>query len=183
MWPLVLFLHGVEERGTDIELVKTHGPPKLVAQGRDFPFVLVSPQCPDDRWWDTMLLRALIDEIEETYRIDPDRIYVTGLSMGGYATWRLATEQPARFAAIVPVCGGGTEGEICVIRSLPVWAFHGAKDPVVPLSESQKLVNALKACGGNARLTIYPDAGHDAWTVTYNNAEMYDWLLQQRRGR
>lgn len=179
-YPLVLFLHGAGERGDDIELVKRNGPPKLVEEGKEFPFILVSPQCPANTRWNyqTLSLIALLDELESKYRIDKNRIYVTGLSMGGQGTWSLALNQPERFAAIAPVCGWTDSWEVCKISHIPTWVFHGAKDDVVPVSESQQMVDALKNCGAEeVRLTIYPEANHDAWTETYNNPELYNWLL------
>jgi len=180
-WPLMVFLHGAGERGSDLEKVKTHGPPKLVAQGKVFPFILVSPQCPEGQWWDTDMLDALLDTVLAKYRVDPDRVYLTGLSMGGFATWAWAAAHPERFAAIAPICGGGDPFLAWRLKSLPVWAFHGAKDPVVPVKMTTDMVDALKAVGGDVRVTIYPDAGHDAWTDTYNNQELYDWFLQHHR--
>ncbi|HTO94351.1 MAG TPA: PHB depolymerase family esterase, partial [Bacteroidota bacterium] len=106
-WPLVLFLHGAGERGTRVELVKRHGPPKLAAAGRQFPFILVSPQCPEDEYWSVPVLKALLDRILATYRVDRSRIYLTGLSMGGNGTWRMAMAYPDLFAAIAPICGWG----------------------------------------------------------------------------
>ncbi len=182
-WPLMLFLHGAGERGDDLERVKVHGPPKLVDQGKSLPFLIVSPQAPEDHWWSTDYLVALLDAVEKAYHVDPDRIYVTGLSMGGFGTWDLAVAQPDRFAAIAPICGGGDPEAVCAIRHVPVWVFHGAKDTVVPISRSEEMVEALKACGGQVRFTVYPEAGHDAWTVTYDNPEFYAWLLSQRRTR
>lgn len=179
-YPLVLFLHGAGERGNDIELVKRNGPPKLIEEGKNFPFILVSPQCPEQTRWNyqTQSLIALLDEIESKYRVDKNRIYVTGLSMGGQGTWSLALTQPNRFAAIAPICGWTDTWEVCKINHLPVWVFHGAKDNVVPVSESQQMFDALKQCGAeNIKLTIYPEANHDAWTETYNNPELYNWLL------
>jgi predicted peptidase len=183
VWPLVLFLHGAGERGSDIERVKIHGPAGLIEKGKAFPFILVSPQCPDDQVWDPYVLDALLDEVIAGYKVDPDRVYCTGLSMGGYGTWAMAMAYPRRFAAIVPICGGGCLQQLLVprIRHLPVWCFHGAKDSVVPLSESQILVDQLKECGGDVRFTLYPDAGHDAWTQTYDDPEVYAWLLAHRR--
>ncbi len=113
--------------------------------------------------------------------MDTERIYLTGLSMGGYGTWALAAKYPERFAAIVPICGGGKRFMARSLKDIPVWAFHGAKDNVVPLKESVKMVNAVKALGGNARLTVYPDAGHDSWTETYRNKELYSWFLGHRK--
>lgn len=179
-YPLVLFLHGAGERGNEIELVKRNGPPKLIEEGKNFPFILVSPQCPEQTRWNyqTQSLIALLDEIESKYHVDKNRIYVTGLSMGGQGTWSLALTQPNRFAAIAPICGWTDTWEVCKINHLPVWVFHGAKDNVVPVSESQQMFDALKQCGAeNIKLTIYPEANHDAWTETYNNPELYNWLL------
>jgi len=180
-WPLLLFLHGAGERGSDLELVKIHGPPKLIEAGKQFPFVVISPQCPLESGWVPLALEALIESIRRKYRIDSERIYVTGLSLGGYATWELALRHPERYAAIIPICGAGDPSRADRLRELPVWAFHGAKDDVVPLSGSQDMIAAIKAAGGNPRFTIYPQAGHDSWTETYANDEIYSWLLQQRR--
>lgn len=180
-WPLLLYLHGAGERGGDFELVKKHGPPKLIAAGRQFPFVVVAPQCPKEITWDIEMLVMLLDEVTATQPIDERRIYVTGLSMGGYGTWLLALHQPYRFAAIAPICGGGFPFLVDRIKHLPVWAFHGAKDDIVPLSESERMVTALQRAGADARLTVYPDAQHDAWTQTYENSELYDWLLSHQR--
>jgi predicted peptidase len=181
-WPLVLFLHGAGESGKDLDKVKVHGPPKLVARGKQFPFILVSPQSPKFGW-DVDALKALLDEIKEKHRVDPDRIYVTGLSMGGFGTWALAAAYPKEIAAIAPICGGGEPIWARRIKNIPAWVFHGGKDPVVPVERSKVMVNALKKAGGTVRLTIYPEAGHDSWTETYNNPELYTWLLEQRRER
>jgi len=189
-WPLMLFLHGAGERGDNIWKVATHGPPKNVAQNPDFPFILVSPQCPDGEIWSADILLGLLDEVTVGFKVDTNRVYLTGLSMGGYGTWDLGLSHPERFAAIVPICGGGELITILLangqkgqaLKSLGVWAFHGAKDPIVPLDESQRMVNILKKNGAqDVRLTVYPEAGHDAWTETYNNPELYQWLLNHER--
>ena len=180
-WPLLLFLHGAGERGDDLDLVKVHGPPKLIEQGKDFPFIVVSPQCPKGRRWEPTALIALLDEIEKDYSVDSDRIYVTGLSMGGFGSWALASFAPERIAAIAPICGGGETYWARRLTKIPVWAFHGGKDRVVPMERSKVMVEAVKKSGGDAKLTIYPDAGHDSWTETYNNAKLYEWLLEQHR--
>ena len=159
-WPLMLFLHGSGERGDNLDLVKQHGPPKLIEAGKQFPFIVVSPQCPNHHSWEPFELAALLDEIGEKYKVDQDRIYVTGLSMGGFGTWALAGYQPNRFAALVPICGGGDPARVKRIAHIPVWAFHGGKDPAVPLALAQKMVDALKKCGGNVKFTVYPEAGH-----------------------
>jgi predicted peptidase len=178
-FPLVLFLHGAGERGKDLEKVKVHGLPRLVNEGKDFPFIVVSPQCPDLMLWNTDVLSSLIDEIEANYKVDKNRIYVTGLSMGGHGTWSLALAQPDRFAAIAPVCGWADTTKANTISHLPIWVFHGAKDAVVPVKSSEDMVSALKNFGSDVKLTIYPEANHDSWTETYNNEELYKWLLEQ----
>ncbi len=180
-WPVLLFLHGSGERGDNLDLVKKHGPPKLIEAGKPFPFIVVSPQCPKGQSWEPFKLIALLDEIAEKYKVDQDRIYVTGLSMGGFGTWALASHAPNRFAAIVPICGGGDPSRAKRIADIPAWVFHGGKDPAVPLENSQKMVEALKKNGGNPKFTVYLEAGHDSWTQAYNTAELYEWLLQQKR--
>ena len=180
-WPLLVFLHGSGERGDDLELVKTHGPPKLIAEGKEFPFIVVSPQCPKDRTWEPIELNALLDDLTKSYKVDPDRICITGLSMGGFGTWELAAFAPSRLAAIAPICGGGELHWTKKFKDLPTWAFHGAKDMGVPVERSQKMIDAMIKHGGTPKLTIYPEAEHDSWTETYNNPEFYDWLLAQKR--
>jgi len=178
-YPLVLFLHGAGERGTDIEKVKIHGLPKLINEGKDFPFIVVSPQCPENIFWNVDILSALLDEIEANYRVDKNKIYITGLSMGGNGTWSLALANPNRFAAIAPVCGWSVPSVACTIKHLPIWVFHGAKDVVVPVSSSEIMVERLKSCGSDVKFTVYPEANHDSWTETYNNEELYKWMLEQ----
>lgn len=180
-WPLILFLHGGGERGDDIERVKVHGPPKIVTQRPDFPFIVVAPQVETDMVWSTAKLDALLEEVVEKYGVDPDRIYLTGLSMGGYGVWHLAMEYPHRFAAMAPISGGATPSGMCALKHLPIWVFHGAKDDVIKLDRSAELVERLERCNGNVKLTVYEDAGHDAWTRTYENPELYEWFLQHRR--
>jgi predicted peptidase len=199
-WPLLLFLHGAGERGTDVALVAKHGPPKLLAGGagvtaaeqaaarvlRD-QFIVVSPQCPAGEVWDDDALLALLDKVLAELRVDRTRVYLSGLSMGGYGTWSLALKHPERFAAAVPVCGGGRLLEILISRGmrrealqrLPVWAFHGAQDPTVPPAESERMIDALRRIGAKeVQLTVYPEARHDSWTETYANVEVYTWLLR-----
>jgi predicted peptidase len=113
--------------------------------------------------------------------VDEDRIYLTGLSMGGYATWAWATLQPGRFAAIAPIAGGWAPEDACKLKELPIWAFHGAKDSVVPVGPHQQMIDAINACGGDAKFTVYPDADHDSWTATYANPELFEWFLRHRR--
>lgn len=180
-WPLVLFLHGAGERGDNLELVKRHGPPKLIGEGKAFPFIVVSPQCPKDGWWEPIELTALLDQVVKNHNVDEDRVYVTGLSMGGFGTWRLAAFTPQRFAAIAPICGSGEPYLARRFPHLPTWAFHGAKDKTVPLIRSQLMIDAMKEHGGQPKLTVYPEAAHDSWTETYNNPLFFEWLLLQKR--
>lgn len=182
-WPLILYLHGVGERGNKLNVLKKHGIPKIVENHNDFPFICISPQCPNDTFWfeHYVGLKVLLEEVLGSYDIDVRRIYLTGNSMGGYGTWGLAMDDPNRFAAIAPICGGGLPENVCDLKDVPVWAFHGEKDDLVKLEEGQQIVDALKACGGNARLTVYPNVGHDSWTQTYDNPELYEWFLQNAR--
>jgi predicted peptidase len=179
LWPLILFLHGMGERGSDLELVKINGIAKIVDQHADFPFITVSPQCPITSWWafETEGLKALLDSILAKYAVDPARVYLTGLSMGGYGTWAMGIQYPEMFAAVAPVCGGGEPDKVCALKNVPVWTFHGDMDDVVALSESAQMVEALQACGGDVKFTVYPGVGHDSWTETYNNPELYAWFL------
>lgn len=185
-WPLIVFLHGAGERGgCNLELLKKNGLPKLVAEGQDFEFIIVSPQCPEGKWWvglDDRVI-ALIDEVAEKYNVNKDRVYLTGLSMGGYGTWSIAAGYPERFAAIAPICGGGLPFLAGNLKNVPVWAFHGEQDNVVPLGQSQQMVDAVNAAGGQAKLTVYPEAGHDSWTQTYANPDLYTWLLSHTRSK
>ncbi len=184
--PLLLFLHGAGECGNDLTLVKTHGPPKLVEQRPDdFPFIVVSPQAPAselpyvDRW-DARLLAELVDDVAAKYNADPDRLYVTGLSMGGYGTIRLSAHYPRKFAAAVPICGGGWTNYADNLALIPMWFFHGNHDITVPVERSIDVVRAVRQKGGHPKLTIYDNVGHDSWTETYNNPEVYSWLLQHK---
>ena len=181
--PLMLFLHGMGERGDDLEKVKKHGPPKLIQEGWEFPFIVVSPQCPRWSWWpaEVKTLDALLDKICKKYRVDKRRIYLTGLSMGGYGTWALAEHQPRRFAAIAPVCGGHEEPEkLAKIAHVPVWAFHGRQDQVVPVERSREIIRVLEKAGGDPKLTTYPDTGHHAWKKAYRTEKLYEWMLSHR---
>jgi predicted peptidase len=182
-WPLIFFLHGSGERGSDIDLVKKFGLPKRLETWQDCPFIVVSPQCPTDSYWTFHLdaLNGLLDAIVGTYAIDTDRVYLTGMSMGGLGTWLLAMMVPDRFAALAPVCGRGNRTTACRIKHIPIWVFHGQKDNVVPIRESEIMVEALKQCGADVKFTAYPDADHDSWTETYNNPQLYEWFLQHRK--
>ena len=189
-WPLILFLHGAGERGDDLEILKRHGIPHIAEQYPDFPFVAVSPQCPDRSWWQMQIVTVglLLSQVVTTLAVDTDRVYLTGISMGGFGAWYLGARHPERFAAVAPICGYGLSSRgfparVCSLKDVPVWTFHGAQDNVVPLSDTQKLVNTLRACGGGVRFTVYPDAGHNSWTRTYENPDLYEWFLRHVRDR
>jgi predicted esterase len=181
-WPLILFLHGSGERGSKLEVVSHTGLPQLIAQGQKYPAIIISPQCPANEWWNPAELSSLIDDVCAKYRVDTDRICVTGLSMGGFGAWSLALSEPERFAAIAPICGGGDTADAARLAKLPVWAFHGAKDDVVSPDMSREMVKAITAAGGKPHLTIFPNDGHFCWMDAYKMPELYTWLLAQKRG-
>jgi len=187
-WPLVIFLHGSGERGTDIEVVKKNGPPKIIAQHPGSPYFLVSPQLEigaDGSRWDTAKLDSLLAAVRRSYRIDPARIYLTGLSLGGYATWDWAFKRPDTFAAIAPVAANSedTSRDPCTLKDLPIWAFHGDQDDVVDPLKGFTIVHAIDACKGAVRpmMTVYPRTTHGSWEPAYDDPAMWRWLLDQRR--
>lgn len=181
-YPLLFYIHGSGGRGRDIERMMEH-PFFQETDPLQLPAVSVVPQCYEDSWFSIFeqLQEFLRFHMDQAY-IDRDRVYVMGSSMGGYTTWQLAMSRPEWFAAIVPICGGGMYWNAERLRDVPVWAFHGAKDGVVRLEESVKMTEAVNACGGNARLTVYPQREHDAWTDTYSNPEVFRWLLSCVKG-
>lgn len=182
-WPLVIFLHGSGERGADVERVTVNGPPKIVADHPGTPFVLLTPLLEADGDWNTVKLERLLTKLRRDLRIDQHRIYLTGLSRGGHASWRWAAERPDLFAALVPVAGRGDPAVACRLKDLPVWAFHGDNDDIVPPSGSFAMVEAIRSCRGAAspRLTIYPGTNHGSWVSAYDDPALYRWLLEQRR--
>jgi predicted peptidase len=180
-WPLIVFLHGSGEKGDDLNLVKKHGPPKIVDAKPDFEFLVLSPQAPAGERWDADKVVELVDQVSKSVHVDPDRIYLTGLSMGGVGTWSTVAKHPDRFAAIVPICGIGEPETAEKFKHVPCWVFHGAKDTGVPLARSEEMVAALTKAGAEPKFTVYPEAGHDSWTEAYNTPELYQWLLQQKR--
>jgi predicted peptidase len=192
-WPLILFLHGSGTRGNNIENLMYEALPQILGFTPDFPFIVLSPQLTNDSgedYWtrETVVasLFVLLEEIQEKYSVDPERIYLTGVSIGGNGVWEIGLSYPDRFAALVPVMGfyGDTASvevpdNICDLKDVPIWAFHGAKDHIVPLWVEEDLVDALKACGGNAQITVYPDGDHDISGQAYENQDLYAWLLSQ----
>jgi predicted peptidase len=204
--PVILFLHGAGERGDD-NLVQTKvGIGPAILKQQNFPFIVVLPQCPRSRWWtepemQSQALLALDQTIKE-FNCDPQRTYLTGLSMGGYGSWLIAAGNASKFAAIAVVCGGvlpppGVKvprpkdwvntapdpyaAVSAKIGKTPVWVFHGGADPVVPASESRKMVEAIKAAGGDVRYTEYEGVGHNSWDRAYAEAEIFEWLLARKR--
>jgi len=180
-WPLILFLHGSGAIGSTPEQLKVTGVPHGLL-GRKLPVVLVVPACPD-RGWSAAALGQLLDEVSAKYRIDPDRIIVTGASMGGFGTWALAGAYPERFSAIVPISGGGNPNDGAKLSKLPAWAFHGQLDTTVPAMMSQMMILAIQKAGGTPHLTIYPEAKHNAWDQAYATEALYPWMLAQQRGK
>ncbi|MBQ9151185.1 MAG: dienelactone hydrolase family protein [Clostridia bacterium] len=183
-FPLVIFLHGSGERGEDLNLVAIHGWPRYVKEGRDYPFILVSPQLPDGKNWCGHIesLNGLLDHLQATLRVDKSRIYLTGLSNGGTGTWLWASsaeENP--FAAIIPVCGAGVTWLSRELLKTPVWAFHGDQDTAIDHRESLRMVDQINAWGGNAQVTIYPGVGHNSWENAYTDPALIEWMLAQKR--
>jgi len=180
-WPLLLYLHGRSIRGDDLQRVKRYGPPSFLDRRKDFPFVVVSPQLPPDGNWNGRAVHKLLDEITAKYRIDEDRICLTGVSLGGGGSWYVAATDSERFACLAPLCGYGGTSLGAKLTDLPIWAFHGAKDDIVPLDPHQALVDAVNEAGGNAKMTVYPEGDHGSIiTPTYRNQELWDWMLRQR---
>ena len=180
--PMIVFLHGSGERGTDLEKVKAWGPPAMVEKNPDFPFIVVSPQCPEGQWWNIFLLKGMIDDVLAKYNVDKSRVYLTGLSMGGFGTWELAMTFPDYFAAVAPICGGGNPLLVSKLKNTPVWVFHGKKDTSVPEQQSAIMVEALKKIGANVEYTVLPEGGHsDAWIYAYDKAGLFDWFLKYQK--
>jgi predicted peptidase len=194
-WPLLLFLHGAGERGSEIGKVGMHGPLKHVDTIAELQgCIIVAPQCPAGAWWEAAALKAIVDQVRANYAVDDTRLYVTGLSMGGYGTWDLLSRYPDFFAGAVPICGGGDLTRLWDVEStgfalanllkakdVPIHAFHGSADLLIPLAESQVLIDALHEAGSGATLTVYPGVGHNSWSQTYDDPGLYEWLFSQRR--
>lgn len=182
-WPLVIFLHGSGERGTDLELIKKHGPPKLIAAGQKFPAIIASLQCEPGHLWNPHGVKAVTDHLVKTMHVDAKRVYLTGISMGGFGTWDTAFEYPETYAAIAPICGGAGVRWVTaqILKDIPCWIFHGDKDGAVPIENSQKIYDALKKINAPVKFTIYPGVGHDSWTQTYDNPEFWKWLFEQKK--
>jgi len=200
-YPLVVFLHGAGERGDDNAVTLKHAAKDFADRDRrvQYPCYVLIPQCPrDQKWSDSdwskesgeqpehpsssmQLVKELVDEMVVSAGVDSERIYLTGLSMGGYGTWDAIGRYPGFFAAAAPVCGGGDPKMVGQFSKLPIWCFHGEADPVVKVVRSREMIEALKSVGSTVKYTEYPGVQHDSWTATYANPELYDWLFAQRR--
>lgn len=196
-YPLVVFLHGAGERGEDNKAQLKHGVAEFAKEAtrKKHPCFLIAPQCPKDGWWAIgskatakrkgpaagAMVLELIEALSKEFRVDQKRIYLTGLSMGGYGTWDLLSRRPELFAAGIPICGGGDPKTVEKFARLPIWAFHGDADKAVPVSRSREMIDALKKAGGEPKYTEYPKVAHDSWTQTYRDAKVLDWLFEQKR--
>jgi predicted peptidase len=198
--PVVLFLHGLGERGDNLNRVAAIGLPRLIKNGKHFSFIMVAPQCPNDGsfrdnnatpaprefWWmpgSVDKAKNVVDQVKAMLgRVDEDRVYVTGLSMGGFGTYNIVNRHPRVFAAAAPICGHGNSWpDKSKVTHIPFWAFHGDNDNVVKLVDQQKTVDSIKAACANVKFTIYPGAGHNSWSKTYANSKLYEWLLSHKR--
>ena len=184
-YPLTLFLHGVGERGNNLDDLKRHGIPKCIESGKEFPFIVIAPQCPEGVWWSyrdyIFSLTALTRMIIKKYRVDSDRVYGTGLSMGGFGVLAMAIQDPDLFSAIVPICGGADINKLQRLSNLPIWLFHGLKDDVCPVESSILIYKILKKVNLNIKLKVYDNLEHDSWTKTYENNDVYEWLMSHTK--
>jgi predicted peptidase len=198
-YPLVVFLHGAGERGVDNEKQLIHGVPQFVAKREKYPCFLFAPQCPDGKRWVEVdwsadshtqpkepgevgkLVLALTEKSIMELPVDPKRVYITGLSMGGYGTWDILARRPELFAAAAPVCGGADEATAVKIKDIPIWVFHGARDTAVKPARSRNMVAALEKAGGKPKYTEYPDVGHNSWDPAYRDPEFFKWLFAQKK--
>lgn len=200
-WPLILFLHGAGERGDNNLAQLKYFPTDMASleMRKEYQVFLLAPQCPKNRAWSAPTLRDvwkgfrpepveearvvmhILDRILEEFPVDRGRVYLTGLSMGGFGSWDLAARYPKRWAAVVPICGGGDPKTVTRFKDLPIWVFHGSKDTVVPPTLSKAMVKALRNVGGTVKFTEFPDAGHNSWTPGYRHPDFLPWLFAQRR--
>lgn len=182
-FPILLFLHGGGESGDTLGALKKNGPPKLIVQGKQFPFLILAPQNPHQKkWWNTRAVNQLLDSVVAHNRVDKQRIYLTGLSRGGGAAWEMAVQYPEKFAALAVVCGMAPLPYAAWIdKDMPIWVFHGEEDKSIPISESEKMVERLNEMGHDIQFTRYPGVGHDSWVKAYATEELYEWFEQQKR--
>lgn len=184
-YPLVIYLHGGSHKGNDLNKLKEYGLPYLVDTGKDFDFIIVSPQCPDNKYWSSEnWFEPLYEKILSKYQIDTNRVYLTGISMGGYGTYIVAMDFPDKFAAIMPLCGGCNDSDttrICNLKDTPIWTFHGTADDMIPISETERIVTALSECNGNIKFTKLKGEGHGIQYLYEKNSEIYKWMLKQKK--
>ena len=182
-WPLIVFLHGSGERGSDLKAVRSGGPSHMIDSDPGFGFITAVPQCPEDSTWIPEQVKDLVDDICARYRVDRDRICLTGYSMGGYGSWATALTYPDMFAAIVPIAGGADTRVAYLLKGVNTWIFHGIKDDAVNVSKGQEMYDALEKAGGHVRLTLFANNGHDIWGPVYMRKDLYEWMAAQRRGQ
>jgi len=182
LWPVLITLHGAGERHVSLEDLSGHHYylPVYDLCSERFPTIVIVPHCPPREYWEEDEVDALREHVLREMRGDPARVYLDGFSMGGYGTWLTAGKYPSRYAAIAPVCGGGNPQDAHRLAHVPTWAFHGAKDPVVPVDETLRMIKAIEAAGGHPKLTIYPEGDHGVWDETFANPELYAWFSQQQ---
>lgn len=181
-YPLVLFLHGAGERGDDLDVAARHGYMKYVREeGKEYPFICIAPQCPDDKYWGcfTESLLAFLEYIISSLPVDRKKVYLTGFSMGGTGTWMLAMAAPEKFAAIAPVCGSGICWNAGIVKDIPIFMYHGDCDDTVPISESVTMLNRVNRYGGDAKLKICYRVGHNAWDYAYTDEELINWMMEK----
>lgn len=182
--PFLLYLHGAGERGNDPQVLRGHGLIKHLERD-DFPFAVLAPQCPTDSWWSLHLpeINLLFQATLAQYPIDLSRVYLTGISMGGHGAWCLGALRPDYFAAAAIICAPNLmqPDQVCTMKNVPTWVFHGDADETVPLVCSEIMVDALQACGGDVRFTVYPGVGHDSWNTAYADPTLYEWFLTHQR--
>ncbi len=183
-YPLIVFLHGMGERGDDGLLQSEVGIGRAIRLKADlYPCIVVMPQCPKDKLWVTATkhIETAMQRTESEYRIDKKRVYLTGLSMGGFGSWFYGAQHPDQFAAVMPICGGGKTSDAAQLAKLPIWAFHGGADHTVNPKASKEMVEAVKQAGGNIQYTEYPGVDHNSWDQTYTDARVVEWLFSQKR--
>lgn len=184
-YPLLIYLHGGSQKGNDLNKLKTYGLPYLIDKGQNFDFIIASPQCPENRYWSTEnWFDSLYSDLTMRYRIDTDRVYCTGISMGGYGAYIVAMDFPDKFAAIVPLCGGINDSDtsrVCNLRNIPIWTFHGTADDKILISETERIVSGLKKCKGEIKFTKLQNEGHGIEYLYETKPQIYKWLLKHKK--
>lgn len=186
-WPVVLFLHGSGQRGKKVFSVARTGLPQMLKKKKNFPAIVISPQCPPGRWWNdvdvTLKVKAMLDDVCKKYAVDKKRIYLTGLSMGGFGTWHLAQQYPDTFAALAPICGGGNPWLQKRLIKIPTKVYHGTKDRNVPIAFGRLMYDALKRAGGQVEFIEFPNKAHSIWNGIYKNPKLWEWMFAQVKGQ